>query len=268
MVTNDRLTHIFWDYRMNIMSWNVNGIRAAIKKGFLDFLEEYSPDILCLQEVKAERNQVDSDFSGYYVFWNHATCKKGYSGTALLTKTKPINVVNGFLSGQADDEGRVQTAEYENFFLVNVYTPNSKRDLSRLHFRYNDWDPLFLAYVASLDKTKPVIFCGDLNVSHQEIDLANPKTNKKNAGFTPEEREGFDNIVGSGFVDSFRYLYPDTVDAYTWWSYRAGARERNIGWRLDYFCVSSSLAKAIEEAAIYPEVGGSDHCPVGVVVRI
>lgn len=253
---------------MFLVSWNVNGIRAAIKKGFLDFLNTGSPDVICLQEVKAELEQVEQDFAGYNVYWHHSTRKKGYSGTAILSKEKPINVVKGFPGEEIEDnEGRVITAEYEKFYLVTVYTPNSGRDLSKLGFRENEWDPTFLGYLKNLEKTKPVVFCGDLNVSHKEIDLANPKTNKKNAGFTPEERKGFDNIVASGFIDSYRYFYPEKTGAYSWWSYRAGAREKNIGWRLDYFCLSQGLADNLKSASIHPSVLGSDHCPVSIVLE-
>ena len=241
----------------------------------MDFLESEEPDIICLQEVKAERDQVDEVFKDYDVHWNHALSKKGYSGTAILSKLKPISVHLGFdhpfFSGQQninDLEGRIITAEYEKFFLVTVYTPNSGRDLSRLQYRELEWDPLFLSYLKALEKEKDVVFCGDLNVAHKEIDLANPKTNKKNAGFTLEERQGFQNIVEHGFVDTYRHFYPDKLGAYSWWSYRAGARERNIGWRLDYFCVSASFLDSVKQAEILPEVLGSDHCPVSLTIDI
>ena len=223
---------------MKLISWNVNGFRAVLKKGFDESLKALNPDIICLQEVKAEREQVPYDFEGYEVIWNHSKSKKGYSGTAILSKVRPLSLSFGLGDKLADDEGRVITAEYEGFYLVTVYTPNSGRDLNRLSYREDQWDKVFCEYLKELEKVKPVIFCGDLNVAHNEIDLANPKTNKKNAGFTEQERRGFDRFVENGFVDSFRYLYPEKEGAYSWWSYRAGARDRNIGWRLDYFCVS------------------------------
>lgn len=249
---------------MKMISWNVNGVRAALKKGFDTFIGEHAPDVLCLQEVKAERDQVDYAFDGYEVFWHHAERKKGYSGTAVLTKKKPISVFNGLHSNLCfhDDEGRVQTVEFDHFYLVNVYTPNAGRDLSRLEYRVATWDKMFLQHLKQLEKKKPVIFCGDLNVAHKEIDLANPKTNKKNAGFTIEERESFENYIAGGFVDTFRFFHPDKAGEYSWWSYRAGARERNIGWRLDYFLVSNSVLPRLSNASILQQVQGSDHCPV------
>ena len=250
-----------------LISWNVNGIRAAIKKGFLDFVEKYNPDILCLQETKARPEQVELELSRYpFKYWNWAE-KKGYSGTAIFSKIEPLDVADGLDISKHDSEGRVITLEYKDYYLVNVYTPNSKRELTRLPYRYNEWDPDFLDFVCSLEKTKPVIFCGDLNVAHTEIDLANPKTNKTtksspgNAGFTNEEREGFDNIVARGFVDTFREFNSDP-GYYSWWSYRANARERNIGWRIDYFCLSKNLRSNLHNAAILSEVMGSDHAPV------
>ena len=250
-----------------LISWNVNGIRAAIKKGFLNFIEKYNPDILCLQETKARPEQVELELSRYpFKYWNWAE-KKGYSGTAIFSKIEPLDVTDGLDISKHDSEGRVITLEYKDYYLVNVYTPNSKRELTRLPYRYNEWDPDFLDFLCSLEKTKPVIFCGDLNVAHTEIDLANPKTNKTtpsspgNAGFTNEEREGFDNIVARGFVDTFREFNSDS-GYYSWWSYRANARERNIGWRIDYFCLSPQLCTKLHNSMILPEVMGSDHAPI------
>ena len=250
-----------------LISWNVNGIRAAIKKGFLDFIEKYNPDILCLQETKARPEQVELELSRYpFKYWNWAE-KKGYSGTAIFSKIEPLDVADGLDISKHDSEGRVITLEYKDYYLVNVYTPNSKRELTRLQYRYNEWDPDFLDFVCSLEKKKPVIFCGDLNVAHTEIDLANPKTNKTtksspgNAGFTNEERGGFDNIVARGFVDTFREFNSDSGH-YSWWSYRANARERNIGWRIDYFCLSPQLRTKLHNSMILPEVMGSDHAPI------
>ena len=250
-----------------LISWNVNGIRAVIKKGFLDFIEKYNPDILCLQETKARPEQVELDLPEYpYKYWNWAE-KKGYSGTAIFSKIEPIDVSDGLDISKHDSEGRVITLEYEKYHIVNVYTPNSKRELTRLPYRLNEWDPDFLNFVCSLEKTKPVIFCGDLNVAHTEIDLANPKTNKTtksspgNAGFTDEEREGFDNILSKGFIDTFR-KFNSGSGHYSWWSYRANARERNIGWRIDYFCLSPQLSSQLHNSIILPEVMGSDHAPI------
>ena len=249
------------------ISWNVNGIRAAIRKGFHDFMDKYDPDILCIQETKAHPEQVEIDLSNYpYQYWNSAE-RKGYSGTAIFSKINPINVINGIDISKHDNEGRVITLEFSDYFLVNVYTPNSKRDLTRLSYRYKEWDPDFLYYICSLEKFKPTIFCGDLNVAHTEIDLANPKTNKTtksflgNAGFTNEEREGFENILQKGFLDTFREFQSNSGH-YSWWSYRANARERNIGWRIDYFCISPQLKSNLKNAIILPEVMGSDHAPI------
>lgn len=244
---------------MRLISWNVNGIRAAIRKGFLDFLAQYDPDILCIQETKARPEDVDWDPSGYHQYWNSAE-KKGYSGTLILSKKKALSTAAGMGIAEHDNEGRVLTAEYDRFFLVNVYTPNSKRGLERLDYRV-EWDKAFLKYCKKLEKKKPVIFCGDLNVAHKEIDLTYPKANVKNHGFTPEERKGFDNIVKQGFIDTFR-LFCQEPNHYTWWSQMHKARDRNIGWRIDYFCVSESLKPKLKRAAILPEVMGSDHCPV------
>ena len=249
------------------ISWNVNGIRAAIRKGFHDFMQKYDPDILCIQETKAHPEQVDIDLPNYpYQFWNSAE-KKGYSGTAIFSKISPIKVMNGINIPLHDNEGRVITLEFSDYYLINVYTPNSKRDLTRLPYRYKQWDPDFLNYICYLEESKPTIFCGDLNVAHTEIDLTNPKTNKTtksflgNAGFTDEERESFDNILERGFIDTFRQFDSDPGH-YSWWSYRANARERNIGWRIDYFCISPQLQPKLKNATILPEVMGSDHAPI------
>ena len=253
---------------IKLISWNVNGIRAALKKGLLDFIDSESPDVLCLQETKISTDLVeDFSFEAYpYVYWNCAE-KKGYSSTAILSKTKPLSIRNGLGIEKHDKEGRVITAEFTDYFLVTVYTPNSQnhdenKRPRRLDYRTKEWDVDFLAYVKSLEAIKPVIFCGDLNVAHNEIDLANPKTNRRNAGFTEEERASFDAIVEAGFIDSFRHLYPDATERYTWWSYRAAARKRNIGWRIDYFCVSVGIQDRIAQADILDQIEGSDHCPV------
>ena len=248
---------------MKLTTWNVNGIRSVLNKGALqEYVLEAQPDILCLQETKAQPEQVDlgMEFEGYHAYWNSAV-KKGYSGTAIFTKEEPISVQYGLGIEEHDQEGRVITAEYADYYLVTVYTPNAKRDLTRLSYR-QVWEDDFLTFIKKLEETKPVIFCGDLNVAHKEIDLANPKTNTKNAGFTKEEREKFDQIVENDLVDAFRYRHPDTVGAYTWWSYMGGARARNIGWRIDYFVVSEVLTSRIQEVKIRADVTGSDHCPV------
>ena len=251
-----------------LLSWNVNGLRAVIKKGFHDLLVEERPDILCLQETKLSDDLVAGfEFEDYrYTYWNCAQ-KKGYSGTAILFKSEPIAVSYGIGIAQHDKEGRVITAEFADYYLVTVYTPNSQnhdenKRPRRLDYRTKEWDVAFLEYITHLQQSKPVIFCGDLNVAHKEIDLANPKSNCRNAGFTDEERARFDAIMEAGFIDSFRLLHPDTPDRYTWWSYRAGARKRNIGWRIDYFCVSASLLDRIAQVDILDQVIGSDHCPV------
>ena len=254
---------------MKLATWNVNGIRSVLNKGALqEYVLESNPDILCLQETKAQQELVElgMGFSEYDVYFNSAV-KKGYSGTAIFTKVKPLSVTYGIGIDEHDQEGRVITAEFEKFYLVTVYTPNAKRDLSRLAYR-QVWEDDFLAYIKKLEETKPVIFCGDLNVAHKEIDLANPKTNVNNAGFTKEERAKFDQVVASGLVDAFRYLHPDAVGAYSWWSYMGGARARNIGWRIDYFVVSKSLAPLLKEVDIRSDVTGSDHCPVEIEVKL
>ena len=247
---------------MKLISWNVNGLRAVYTKGFADFLKKENPDILCLQETKMQREQKteDMDFDGYFDYWNCAE-KKGYSGTLILSKKEPISVSYGIGIEEHDHEGRVITAEYDEFFLVCCYTPNSKAELERLSYRMI-WEDDFRAYLKSLEKEKPVILCGDLNVAHQEIDLKNPKTNHHNAGFTDEERGKMTELLKSGFVDSFRYLYPDATEKYSWWSYRFKAREKNAGWRIDYFILSDCLKEKIKKADILSDVYGSDHCPV------
>lgn len=249
---------------MKLISWNVNGIRSVLGKGFLDFVKKEKPDILCLQETKAHPDQVDKMLHDYEHFWNSAI-KKGYSGTAIFTKIKPMNVEYDLGIKEHHGEGRVITAEFKDFYLVNVYTPNSQRGLTRLTYR-QQWDKDFLAHMKKLEKKKPVIFCGDLNVAHKEIDLANPKSNRKNAGFTDEERSGFDNIVSEGFIDTFREFNKEPHQ-YTWWSYMFNARAKNVGWRIDYFCVSKSLKEKLHHAFILQDVKGSDHCPVGIVLK-
>lgn len=253
---------------MKLISWNVNGLRAVIKKGFKDFLNEINADIFCIQETKMQEDQINEEIKdmlkGYHCYWNSAI-KKGYSGTAVFSKKQPINVTYGMGIEEHDQEGRVITLEYEDFYLVNCYTPNSKRMLERLEYRMI-WEDEIRKYLLKLDKTKPVILCGDLNVAHKEIDLKNPKTNTHNAGFTNEERNKIEELLNSGFTDSFRYLYPDKENCYTWWSYMFNARENNAGWRIDYFIVSKSIEKKIKEANIYSEIMGSDHCPVGLTI--
>ena len=248
-----------------IISWNVNGIRAILGKNFMEFFEEEKPDILCLQETKAQQEQVDIELEGYHQYWNSAE-KKGYSGTAIFTRKKPIDVIYGLGIEEHDNEGRVITLEFSNYFLVTVYTPNSKAALKRLDYRTQEWDVEFLSFMKKLDEKKPVIFCGDLNVAHKEIDLANPAANVKNAGFTPQERVGFNNIVKAGFVDTFRHFNQEPQQ-YSWWSYRTKARERNVGWRIDYFCASERAMPNVKEAAILAHVMGSDHCPVSIAVE-
>ena len=264
---------------MKVYSWNVNGIRAVLKKGLLQpFMAAHQPDILCLQETKAERGQVEIDLPGYHEYWNSAV-KKGYSGTAIFSKSAPLSVINGFpedfasrfsfadeLQRDSAGEGRVITAEYENFYVVTVYTPNAKEDLSRLPLRHKHWDPAFLAYCQQLQSKKPVIFCGDLNVAHTELDLAHPKPNRGKKGFTDEERSGFQNFVDAGFVDTFR-LFTQGNGHYSWWSNFAKARDRNVGWRIDYVMVSPQLRSEVKAAAIHADVMGSDHCPVSITLE-
>ena len=250
---------------MKLISWNVNGLRAVLKKNFLEFLDAERPDVLCLQEIKSTQEDVEQLWPRQYTaYWNSAP-RKGYSGTAMFTKVTPMKVCNGIEVAEHDGEGRVQTAEFPDFFLVNVYVPNSKRDLSRLTYRQK-WDRDFLAYLKSLEKKKPVIFCGDLNVAHTEIDLANPKANVHNHGFTPEERAGFTAFVNAGFLDTFRE-FEKGGGHYTWWSVFGGARSRNVGWRLDYFLISKSLRPRLKTAFIRNKVLGSDHCPVGIEIK-
>ena len=250
---------------MKLISWNVNGIRACINKGFKDFFEQANADIFCIQESKCQEGQVELDFKGYKSYWNYAE-KKGYSGTAIFTKKEPLNVKYGIGIEEHDKEGRVITIEFDNFYMVDVYTPNSKRGLERLDYR-KVWKDDFRNYLLKLNKIKPVIMCGDLNVAHEEIDLKNPKTNRKNAGFTDEEREKMTELLGAGFTDTYRCIYPEKVE-YSWWSYMGRAREKNIGWRIDYFIVSNKLSKKIKEAKIYTEIMGSDHCPIGLEIDL
>lgn len=247
---------------MKLISWNVNGLRACLTKGFRDFFTASDADIFCVQETKMQQEQSDLVLPGYYEYWNSAV-KKGYSGTAIFTRIKPLSVTYGMNIDTHDQEGRIITLELSDFYLVNVYTPNSQRELARLNYRMQ-WEDDFCAYLLALNKTKPVIVCGDLNVAHQEIDIKNPNSNRRNAGFTDEERNKMSQLLQLGFTDSFRALYPDKQDAYTWWSYMMNARARNIGWRIDYFLVSNRLRPAIKEANIYAEIMGSDHCPVGL----
>ena len=250
---------------MKLISWNVNGIRACLDKGFLDFFKQADADIFCLQETKLQGGQLELELPGYYQYWNYAE-KKGYSGTALFTKREPINVSYGIGVEEHDHEGRVIAAEFEDFYVVTVYTPNSQDELRRLDYRMR-WEAAFLAYLKKLEEQKPVVFCGDLNVAHKEIDLKNPKTNHHNAGFTDEERACFSTVLENGFIDSFRYFYPDQKDIYSWWSYRFRAREKNAGWRIDYFLVSEVLRERMQGAAIHTEVFGSDHWPVELLLR-
>jgi exodeoxyribonuclease-3 len=245
---------------MKFVNWNVNGLRACLNKGFMDYFSREDADFFCLQETKLSEGQVSLDLPGYHQYWNYAE-KKGYSGTAIFTKHEPLSVGYGLGVDAHDKEGRVITLEYPDYFLVTVYTPNSKRGLERLDYRM-DWEDDFRVYLKNLESSKPVVVCGDMNVAHREIDLKNPKTNTKNAGFTLEERNKMTELLGAGFVDTFRYYYPDLENAYTWWSYMGRAREKNVGWRIDYFLVSEDLTNRMESAGIHPEVLGSDHCPV------
>lgn len=251
---------------MKLVSWNVNGLRACVNKGFLGFFKEADADIFCIQETKMQEEQVEFVVDGYHRFFNSAD-KKGYSGTAVYTRQKPMNASYGIGIDKHDHEGRVITLEYDGFFLVNVYTPNSQRELLRLSYRM-DWEDDFRAYLLELNRKKPVILCGDLNCAHEEIDIFHAKTNRKNAGFTDDERAKMTALLESGFTDSFRFLYPDTKHAYTWWSYMGNSREKNVGWRIDYFVVSDSLRDNITAAEIFPQVYGSDHCPVGLTVKL
>jgi exodeoxyribonuclease III len=248
-----------------LISWNVNGIRSVREKGFLDFFKEVDADVFCLQETKVSEGQIELNLEGYFQYWNYAQ-KKGYSGTALFTKIEPISVQYGLGIPEHDEEGRVICAEFENYYVITVYTPNSKRALERLSYRMI-WEDTFRAYLKKLEEKKPIIVCGDLNVAHKEIDLKNPSSNRKNAGFTDEERGKFTELMESGFIDTFRHFYPEEKDAYTWWSYMFKAREKNAGWRIDYFCTSQSLLENLENAKIYSEVYGSDHCPVELILK-
>ena len=248
-----------------MISWNVNGIRACVKKGFLDFFKEVDADIFCIQETKLQEGQIDIKLEGYYQYWNYAE-RKGYSGTAMFTKEKPLNVYYGIGIDEHDKEGRVITAEFENYYVITVYTPNSQDKLARLDYRM-DWDDSFRKYLKILEKNKPVIVCGDFNVAHMEIDLKNPRTNKKNAGFTDEEREKFSILLDSGLIDTFRYLNPSLEGAYTWWSYRFNARKNNAGWRIDYFIISEILKDNLKDSKIYNDIYGSDHCPIEITIN-
>lgn len=263
---------------IKLMSWNVNGIRAVIRKdAFIPFVKKHKPDVLCLQETKAQQGQAEIDLPEYEEIWNSAE-RKGYSGTAIFTKIKPISITYDIPGAKADKftdsfgntltEGRVIVMEFEKYYLATVYTPNSKRSLERLNYRHKIWDPAFLKYMKELNEKKPLVFCGDLNVAHKEIDLARPKDNKRNAGFTDEERQGADKIIDAGFIDSFRYFFPDKADVYTWWSNFRQARERNVGWRIDYFFVSERLKKNLKSASIHDKVMGSDHCPIEIEINI
>ena len=245
---------------MKLISWNVNGIRACVQKGFLDFFHQADADIFCIQESKMQEGQLQLELEGYHQYWNYAE-KKGYSGTAVFTKEEPLSVTYGMGIEKHDKEGRLITLEFPEFYFATVYTPNSQNELARLDYRMQ-WETDFLAYMKKLEEKKPVIFCGDLNVAHREIDLKNPKTNRKNAGFTDEERGKFGELLDAGFIDTFRYFYPDMEGIYSWWSYRVRAREKNAGWRIDYFCVSESLRERLADAKILTDIFGSDHCPV------
>lgn len=247
-----------------LISWNVNGIRACAGKGFLEFFRQADADVFCLQETKLQAGQLELDLPGYYQYWNYAE-KKGYSGTALFTRQEPLSVTYGIGILEHDREGRVIRAEFPDYYVVTCYTPNSQNELARLDYRM-EWEDAWLGYLKGLEEKKPVIFCGDLNVAHQEIDLKNPKTNRKNAGFTDQEREKFTRLLEAGFVDTYRYFYPQQEGVYSWWSYRFKAREKNAGWRIDYFCVSEALKSRLESASIHTEIMGSDHCPVELVI--
>ena len=245
---------------MKLISWNVNGLRACVQKGFLDIFKELDADMFCIQESKLQEGQISLELEGYHQYWNYAI-KKGYSGTAIFTRREPMSGAYGIGIEEHDQEGRVITLEFAEFYLVTVYTPNSQSELARLDYRMR-WEDAFLSYLKGLEEKKPIVFCGDLNVAHKEIDLKNPKTNRKNAGFTDEERGKFSTLLGQGFIDTYRYFYPDQEGIYSWWSYRFQARKKNAGWRIDYFCVSESLKEKLVDAKIHTEIMGSDHCPV------
>ena len=249
-----------------MISWNVNGLRACVQKGFLEYFKEADADIFCIQESKLQEGQIELPLEGYHQYWNYAK-KKGYSGTAVFSKEEPLSVTYGIGIEEHDQEGRVITLEFATYYLVTVYTPNSQNELARLPYRM-EWEDAFLAYLKGLEQSKPVIFCGDLNVAHKEIDLKNPRTNRKNAGFTDEEREKFSKVVESGFIDTYRYFYPEQEGIYSWWSYRFRAREKNAGWRIDYFCVSECLKDKLIDAKIHTEIMGSDHCPVELQIEL
>ncbi|MGP1598557.1 exodeoxyribonuclease III [Peptoanaerobacter stomatis] len=251
---------------MKFVSWNVNGLRAVREKGFEDIFKNFDADAFCLQEIKLQENQIELHFDGYYEYWNYAN-KKGYSGTAIYTKHKPIDVHYGLGIEEHDMEGRLITLEYENYYIATVYTPNAQPELARLAYRQK-WEDDFREYFKKLDEKKPVIICGDMNVAHQEIDLKNPKNNRKNPGFSDEEREKFTMFLNAGFIDTFRYFYPDKTDEYSWWSYRFNARKNNAGWRIDYFCVSDRLKEKLKSASIHQDVMGSDHCPVSIEIEL
>ncbi|MGB5822459.1 MAG: exodeoxyribonuclease III [Proteocatella sp.] len=251
---------------MKLVSWNVNGIRACVKKGFMDYFKDVNADVFCIQESKLQEGQIELALDGYHQYWNYAQ-KKGYSGTAIFTRKEPLNVTYGLGIEEHDNEGRVITAEYENYYIVTCYTPNSKSELERLDYRMV-WDDAFRAHLLKLDESKPVIFCGDLNVAHKDIDLKNYKTNRKSAGFTDEERGKITELLAVGFVDTFRYLYPNVEGAYSWWSYLGKARDRNAGWRIDYWCVSDRIKESIKQAQIHSDILGSDHCPVVLEIQI
>ncbi|MCX8128845.1 MAG: exodeoxyribonuclease III [Clostridia bacterium] len=250
---------------IKLISWNVNGLRACMEKGFLDFFRSVDADVFCIQESKLQEGQISLELDGYHQYWNYAE-KKGYSGTAVFSRIKPINASHGLGMPEHDSEGRTITLEYDEFFLVNVYTPNARRGLERLDYRMK-WEDDFRCYLKNLDSKKPVVICGDLNVAHKEIDLKNPSSNRKNAGFTDEERGKFTELLYTGFIDTYRYFFPDKKDAYTWWSYMFNARAKNAGWRIDYFCVSERLKDSLFQATIHSEVPGSDHCPVELVIK-
>ncbi len=250
---------------MKFVSWNVNGLRAVMGKGFMESFKSLDADIFCLQETKLQEGQIELDLPGYFQYWNYAE-KKGYSGTAVFTKKEPIKVTNGIGAPEHDSEGRVITLEFEDFYFITVYVPNSQRELTRLDYRQK-WEEAFLAYILGLEKNKPVVYCGDLNVAHKEIDLKNPSSNHHNAGFTDEERVCFTKVLESGYIDTFRYFYPDKKDAYSWWSYMFHAREKNAGWRIDYFVVSEKLKDRLKSASIHSDIMGSDHCPVELEIN-
>ena len=250
---------------MKFVSWNVNGLRAVISKGFEQIFNGFDADFFCVQEIKLQEGQIDLNLEGYDSFYNYAE-RKGYSGTAVFSRHKPLSVRRGIGVERHDTEGRVLTLEYDGFYLVNVYVPNSQRELTRLDYRM-DWEAEFLKYITQLDSEKPVIICGDMNCAHEEIDLANPKTNRRNAGFTDEERQCMTRMLDSGFNDTFRYLHPDEKGAYSWWSFRGGARAKNVGWRIDYFIISKRLADSLVDASIHPDIMGADHCPVSITIE-